>query len=88
MRLHDVLEHAPAEVFDFIMEAEGAGYIPSADDFEQEFGEAYNVQHWAEKLGLPECRQELEGEYEDESFGMMTPEQELKDRGMKLADFY
>ena len=82
MRLHDVLEHAPVEVFDFIMEAEGAGYIPSEADFIEVFGET----EWIDILELPMDRVRLDEEVTEEYFSPQI-HGEMKDCGHQLSDF-
>ncbi|CDQ22627.1 hypothetical protein [Halobacillus karajensis] len=79
------LADAPDCVFDFVNEfIEREGEFPSYEDFENEFGNKYPF--WSEKM--PDTRYEIESEVDDEEFGMMTPEDELKDRGLRITDFY
>ena len=87
MDLLQKLSNAPADLFDYVVDCEHEGYIPSADDMLDELGERYT--EWRNLF--PDSRHELLGEVEEEHFDIRPPtylEREYKQRGLiGLRDF-
>ena len=77
------LDRAPASVFDFAVECTESGFIPSAEDVMDEFGEDYA--EWAN--AFPNTRIVLDGEITDEEFSPQSPYGHMKDCGHQLSDF-
>lgn len=77
------LYNAPDIVFDFYNQCVAEGYIPSQDDFIEEFGEQYS--EWMDEL--PYIREDLQEEIEDE-INPRPNREGWKERGMKITDFY
>lgn len=80
----------PDTVADVLINAEAEGYRPSCE----EFADAVNLTEsekdfWIEELRLPEVRESIDPEVEDEEYVVSprTFEDELRERGMKLSDF-
>lgn len=74
------LHEAPDEIFEFWMRCEEEGFLPSIDDFKEEFGDKH--EEWDHIF--PQIRHELWGEVEDFQFQEFDP---MKEAGHKLSDF-
>ena len=81
MDLLQKLSNAPAALFDYVMDCENEGFIPSEEDMLDQFGNKY--EEWKDLF--PDVRKELESEVDDVEFiSPRKPYSEYRDRGLNL----